>query len=116
MNNIKNVNINDNEADYDNNNQDISNIQFIENEINTDNILILKFDNTESKYNDYFHTLHNTFSYKIINITDSIILDFYDIESIPTIYIYKNKNLLDTIEGFHTKANLIKKIQNIISN
>ena len=41
-------------------------------------------------------------------------IEFYDIDTLPTIYIYKDKNLLNTIEGFLTKSELIKKINEVI--
>lgn len=88
----------------------ISSIDDIENLIKTDELMLLKFDNKISKYNDYF----NSMELKVINIVDEEIISFYDIETLPTILVYKNKNLLDTIQGFYTKSILIKKILNII--
>lgn len=88
----------------------VSSVDDIENIIKTDEVMLLKFDNEISKYNDYFNSLE----LKVINIVDQEIINFYDIETLPTILIYKNKNLLDTIEGFYTKSILIKKILNII--
>jgi len=67
---------------------------------------LLKFDNKKSKYDDYI----NTINYRVVNITDPEIIDFYDITIIPTICIYKNKNLIETIEGYLTKSELLKKI------
>lgn len=88
----------------------ISSIDDIENLIKTDEVMLLKFDNKISKYNDYF----NSMELKVINIVDEEIISFYDIETLPIILVYKNKNLLDTIQGFYTKSILIKKILNII--
>lgn len=88
----------------------ISSIDDIENLIKTDEVMLLKFDNKISKYNDYF----NSMELKVINIVDEEIISFYDIETLPTILVYKNKNLLETIQGFYTKSILIKKILNII--
>lgn len=84
----------------------------IDNLIKNNNIMLLKFDHEESKYNEFINTL----DYKIINITDNEIIEFYDIDILPTILVYKNKNLMDSIKGFYTKTNLLKKIQNIIQN
>ncbi len=73
-------------------------------------IMLLKFDNKESKYNEYFSSL----DLKIINITDKDIISFYEIETLPTVLVYKNRNLLDSIIGFKTKTELIKNILNLI--
>ena len=72
-------------------------------------INLVKFDEEISKYDGYINSL----PYKITNITDSSIIEFYDIDTLPTIYIYKDKNLLNTIEGFLTKSELIKKINEV---
>ena len=82
----------------------------IDHMIKTNVLILLKFDNKESKYNEFIDTL----DFKVINITDEEIIDFYDIDILPTIFVYKNNNLIDSIEGFHTKTILIKKILNII--
>jgi thioredoxin-related protein len=73
-------------------------------------IYLLKFDNKIGKYDGYIDKIN----YRVINITDSEIIEFYDIESLPTICVYKDKNLLDVIEGFLPKSELLKKIENII--
>jgi len=76
---------------------------------------IVKFDNINSKYNEYFVENFTILNSKVVNITDTEIINFYDIDILPTIYIYKNKNLLGTIEGFHTKTCLLKKINLLIN-
>ena len=86
----------------------IDNIQDI---IKQNNIMLLKFDFEDSKYNEYFHNI----PYKTINITDNDIIEFYDISELPTILIYKNKNLLDSIEGYYSKSVLTKKILEILN-
>lgn len=73
-------------------------------------IYLLKFDTKIGKYDGYIDKIN----YRVINITDSEIIEFYDIESLPTICVYKDKNLLDVIEGFLPKSELLKKIENII--
>jgi hypothetical protein len=90
----------------------INNLNDIDNMIKKNEVMLLKFDKEESKYNEFINTL----DFKIVNITDTEIIDFYDIDILPTILIYKNKNLIDSIEGFYTKTTLIKKIYNIIDN
>ncbi len=86
------------------------NVDEIESHIKNDEVMLLKFDTKDSKYNEYF----NSIDLKVINITDEEIIEFYDINVLPTILVYKNKNLLDEIEGFHTKSILIKKVLTII--
>ena len=90
----------------------VDNMDEIEGMIKTYKLMLVKFDNKESKYNEFIDRL----DFKVINITDEEIIDFYDIDVLPTILVYKDKNLIDSIKGFHTKTILIKKIQNIIEN
>lgn len=91
---------------------DIQDIDDIDKHIINNEIMLLKFDTTNSKYNEYFGSLN----FKVINITDPEIIEFYDINVLPTILIYKNKNLLNSIEGFHTKTDLLKKILSTINS
>lgn len=67
-------------------------------------LMLVKFDTPKSKYDNYISTL----GYKIVNVIDEEIMEFYDIEIIPTIKVYKNKNLVESIEGFKTKSELMK--------
>lgn len=90
----------------------VSDVECIENMIKTNELIFIKFDTDDSKYNEFIDKLN----FKIINITDKEIIDFYDIDTLPTILIYKNKNLIDSIIGFHTKTILLKKILNLIKN
>lgn len=76
---------------------------------NNNNLMIVKFDNENSKYDNYI----NDIPYKIINIIDTEIIEFYDIESLPTLNVYKNKNLVSIIEGFKTKSELLKILENL---
>lgn len=89
---------------------EVENNNDIQNHIKNCEVVLLKFDTKDSKYNMYFNSLE----LKVINITDEEIIDFYDIDVLPSILVYKNNNLLDKIEGFHTKYELIKKVLNII--
>lgn len=72
-------------------------------------IYIVKFDNKTSKYDNYIYNMNVS----IRNITDENIIESYDIELLPTLYIYKDKNLVKIIEGFKTKSELVKIIQNL---
>lgn len=92
--------------------QNIKYVEDIEELLKTSEIILLKFDNSKSNYDEYIDTLN----FKVINITDKEIIDFYEIDVLPTILVYKNKNLIDSINGFHTKTNLIQRILNIIGN
>jgi len=89
---------------------DINDLSMIQNIINSNEIILLKFDNKDSKYNTYIYSME----LKIINITDKEIIDFYEIDILPTILVFKNKNLIDSIKGFYTKTSLVKKILEII--
>jgi hypothetical protein len=89
---------------------DISIENNIDNYLKSSTIVILKFDKENSLYDNFIYSL----DYKIVNITDTDIINFYDIENLPSLYIYKNKNLIGFIEGFYTKTILLKKIKNII--
>lgn len=90
----------------------VDNMDKIDDMIKSHELMLLKFDNIESKYNEFIDGL----DFKVINITDEEIIDFYDIDVLPTILVYKDRNLIDSIKGFHTKTILIKKILNIIGN
>lgn len=67
-------------------------------------LMLVKFDTPNSKYDNYISTI----GYKVVNITDEEIMEFYDIEVVPTIKVYKNKNLVESVEGFKTKSELMK--------
>lgn len=92
--------------------QNLNNIDDIENILKTTEIMLLKFDNSKSNYDEFIDNL----DFKVVNITDKEIIDFYDIEILPTILVYKNKNLIDSIKGFHTKTIFVKKILNLIKD
>lgn len=74
-------------------------------------IYLLKFDKKISKYDGYIDKIN----YRLVNITDPEIIEFYDIESLPTICVYRDKNLLDVIQGFLPKSELLKKLNNILN-
>jgi hypothetical protein len=88
----------------------VSTIDGVDNILNSDKIMIVKFDNVNGKYDEYFNSLE----FKTVNITDNEVIEFYEINVLPTILIYKNKNLIDSVEGFFTKSVLLKKIKNIL--
>ena len=88
----------------------INNPDEIDDIIKTHELMLVKFDNKVSKYDEFIGGL----DLKVINIIDEEIINFYDIDVLPTILIYKDRNLIDSIQGFHTKTILLKKILNII--
>jgi hypothetical protein len=91
---------------------DVDNVDKLENNLKSSELILVKFDDSTSKYDEFITTLNC----KVINITDKEIIYFYDIEVLPTICIYKNKNLIDTIEGFQPKTAIVKKLLSIINN
>ena len=74
-------------------------------------IFFLKFDNLKSKYDIEIKNLN----IKVVNITDPEIINFYNIEIIPTIYFYKNNNIIDILTGFYPRTNLELKIKNLLN-
>lgn len=90
----------------------INKIEDIKDFLKTDELMLLKFDNKESKYDHYIDKL----DLKVINITDKEIISFYNIDTLPTVFIYKNNNMIDSITGYCEKTEFIKKILNIIKN
>ena len=97
------------------NNDAFNSVNSIETDINEiikdSTVVILKFDEENSRYNEFYDKITD---YKTVNITDSTIIEFYDIDVLPTIYVYKNKNLLGTIEGFYPKTTILKKINSLL--
>tara|TARA_B100000886_G_C20344214_1_gene457964 strand:- start:450 stop:719 length:270 start_codon:yes stop_codon:yes gene_type:complete len=74
-------------------------------------LFMVKFDTINSKYDLYINNLET----KIINIIDKEIIDFYEIEVIPTIIFYKNNTIVDKLEGFHPKTKLVSKLLNLLN-
>ena len=74
-------------------------------------LFMVKFDTINSKYDLYINNLET----KVINITDKEIIDFYEIEVIPTIIFYKNNTIVDKLEGFHPKTKLVSKLLNLLN-
>jgi hypothetical protein len=89
----------------------VSNIDDVVNILNSNEVMVLKFDNKNSKYDEYFNSLE----FKTVNITDEEIIEFYEVDVLPTLLVYKNKNLIDSVQGYFTKSILLKKIQSILN-
>ena len=90
----------------------LNNIEDIEKMVKSNEIMLLKFDKIESKYKEYIDGL----DLKVINITDKEIIEFYDIDILPTVLVYKNNNLIDSIQGFQPKTTFLKKILTLTQN
>lgn len=91
---------------------DISNnkIEQINNQIKKNDFILVLFDTFNSKYLNY--NLENN-DYKLIHISDSEVINFYEIDILPTISVFHNKNLIHNIEGFKTKTELLKILNNL---
>jgi|TARA_B110000858_G_C17627926_1_gene392129 thioredoxin-related protein len=81
----------------------------LENNIKTSEILLVLFDDETSKYLSY------NIPHKLIHISDNEIREFYDIDTVPTISVFKNKNLLANIIGFKSKTELLRSLNNILN-
>ena len=90
---------------------DENKIDEIEAMMKTNNIFIVKFDNENSKYDNYINTLQ----VKVVNITDPDIIEFYDIDIIPSLALYKDKNLVEIINGFKPKTFVVNKLLNLMN-
>ena len=90
---------------------DENKIDEIEAMMKTNDIFIVKFDNENSKYDNYINTLQ----VKVVNITDPDIIDFYDIDIIPSLALYKDKNLVEIINGFKPKTFVVNKLLNLMN-
>lgn len=85
----------------------------IESVLNANDIVLIKFSaewcESCKKYDHYINDL----KVHILNIDYDLnedIIEEYSIVKLPTVIIYKNKNLMDTIEGFITKTEFVKKL------
>lgn len=90
---------------------DENKIDEIEAMMKTNDIFIVKFDNENSKYDNYINTLQ----VKVVNITDPDIIEFYDIDIIPSLALYKDKNLVEIINGFKPKTFVVNKLLNLMN-
>ena len=90
----------------------------ITNVLNSYDIVLLKFtadwcDNC-SKY-EYFINDLNVYVQGVDYDLNEDLVEEYEINKLPTVLIYKNKNLVDRIEGFIPKTEFIKRLTNISS-
>ena len=74
----------------------------------TNNLFIVKFDKINSNYDLFIYNLN----IKIINLTDEKIIEFYEINTLPTLIIYRNNTIIDILEGYYNKTKLLSIISN----
>ena len=84
--------------------------------IDTHDIVLLKFtaDWCESckKYEHYINDLSVHVQEIDYDLNEDLVEE-YEIQKLPTVVIFKNKNLVEKIEGFITKTEFVKKLMNI---
>jgi thioredoxin 1 len=86
--------------------------------IDTHDIVLLKFtaDWCESckKYEHYINDLSIHVQEIDYDLNEDLVEE-YDIQKLPTVVIFKNKNLVEKIEGFIAKTEFVKKLSYISS-
>lgn len=86
--------------------------------IDSHNIVLLKFtaDWCESckKYEHFINDL-SVYVQEVDHDLNEDLIEEYEIQKLPTVLVYKNKNLVDRIEGFISKTEFVKKLMNISS-
>ena len=86
--------------------------------LDSHDIVLLKFtaDWCESckKYEHFINDLSVYVQDIDYNLNEDI-AEEYEIQKLPTVLVYKNKNLVDRIEGFIPKTEFIKRLMTISS-
>ena len=84
--------------------------------IKTNDVALVKFQadwcNSCKKYDYYLNELSIKVLIIDIDLNEDIKEEF-EIHTLPTIFIYKNSNLVDKIEGFINKTDFLKKLNDI---
>ena len=84
--------------------------------IDTHDIVLLKFTadwcDSCKKYEHYINDLSVHVQEIDYNLNEDLVEE-YEIQKLPTVIVYKNKNLVEKIEGFITKTEFVKKLSNI---
>ena len=90
----------------------------ITNVLHSHDIVLLKFtaDWCESckKYEHFINDL-SVYVQEVDHDLNEDLIEEYEIHKLPTVLVYKNKNLVDRIEGFIPKTEFVKKLMNISS-
>ena len=86
--------------------------------LNSYDIVLLKFtadwcDNCK-KYEHFINDL-SVYVQEVDYDLNEDIAEEYEIQKLPTVLVYKNKNLVDRIEGFIPKTEFVKKLTIISS-
>ena len=86
--------------------------------LDSHDIVLLKFtaDWCESckKYEHFINDL-SVYVQEVDHDLNEDIVEEYEIHKLPTVLVYKNKNLVDRIEGFIPKTEFVKRLMNISS-
>ena len=81
-------------------------------------IVLLKFTanwcESCKKYEHFINDL-SVFVQEVDFDLNEDIVEEYEIQKLPTVLIYKNKNLVDRIEGFIPKTEFVKRLMTISS-
>jgi len=86
--------------------------------LNSYDIVLLKFTadwcDSCKKYEHFIHDL-SVYVQEVDYDLNEDIAEEYEIQKLPTVLVYKNKNLVDRIEGFIPKTEFVKKLTIISS-
>jgi thioredoxin 1 len=84
--------------------------------INNNNVVILKFTSEWCKSCKKYDSYLDDLNIKIISISaddNEDLVEDYEITTLPTLLIYKEKNLMEKIEGFVPKTDFMTKLTNL---
>jgi len=90
----------------------------ITNVLDSHDIVLLKFTadwcDSCKKYEHFINDL-SVYVQEVDHDLNEDLIEEYEIHKLPTVLVYKNKNLVDRIEGFIPKTEFVKKLMNISS-
>ena len=86
--------------------------------LDSHDIVLLKFTadwcDSCKKYEHFINDL-SVYVQEVDHDLNEDLIEEYEIHKLPTVLVYKNKNLVDRIEGFIPKTEFVKKLMNISS-